>query len=175
MMKSKTFDYSGDREHLRFSKRAHRFARAVHGLPHARDLERLPFLAILGAHFGKRLDLAVADMLCGTGYLIEALLPFSKQAIGADFSREMLKEGQIGNKIDFLFLDVIESIIKAGYSDKLEKEIFLKRASVKMDLLKFFLQVAWEIKSLDNKKYINISEKLNEIGKMLGGWIRSIK
>ena len=81
----------------------------------------------------------------------------------------------LGQKIDSLFLEVIENIIKAGYSDKVEKEIFLKRASVKLDLLKFFLQIAWEIKSLDHKKYINLSEKLNEVGKMLGGWIKSIK
>lgn len=81
----------------------------------------------------------------------------------------------LGQKIDGLFLEVIENIIKAGYSDKAEKEIFLKRASIKLDLLKFFLQVAWETRALDNKKYINLSEKLLEVGKMLGGWIKSIK
>jgi len=72
-------------------------------------------------------------------------------------------------------LEVIELIIKASYSDKLEKFISLKNASVKLDLLKFFLQITWEIKSLDNKKYILISEKMNEIGKMLGGWIKALK
>ena len=81
----------------------------------------------------------------------------------------------LGIKIDSLFLEVIELIIKASYSNKLEKFISLKNASVKLDLLKFFLQITWEIKSLDNKKYILISEKLNEIGKMLGGWIKALK
>jgi hypothetical protein len=81
----------------------------------------------------------------------------------------------IGSKIDSLFLEASELIIGGSYSDKIEKLIFLKRASSKIDLLKFFLQVAWEIKSLDNKKYINLSEKLNEAGKMLGGWIKSLK
>lgn len=81
----------------------------------------------------------------------------------------------LGSKIDSLFLETIEYIVKAEYSDKLEKLISLKRASVKLDLVKFFLQIAWEIKSLDNKKYISLSEKLNEIGKMLGGWIKSLK
>jgi hypothetical protein len=81
----------------------------------------------------------------------------------------------LGAKIDNLFLETLESIVGASYSDKLEKLISLKQASVKLDLLKFFLQVAWEIKSLDSKKYIKISEKLNEIGKMLGGWIKSLK
>ncbi|MEK7503551.1 MAG: four helix bundle protein [Patescibacteria group bacterium] len=81
----------------------------------------------------------------------------------------------IGTKIDSLFLETIELIIKASYSDKVEKLISLKNASVKLDLLKFFLQVAWEIRSLDNKKYISLSERLDEIGKMLGGWIRVLK
>ena len=90
-----------------------------------------------------------------------------------NFSRD--SRHTLGAKIDALFLEVIENTVKAGYSDKVEKEIFLKRASVKLDLLKFFLQIAWEIKSLDNKKYINLSEKLLEVGKMLGGWIKSIK
>jgi len=81
----------------------------------------------------------------------------------------------LGAKIDNTFLETIENIIKAGHSDKLEKQIFLKRGSVKLDLLKFFLQLSWETKSLDDKKYIKLSEKLNEIGKMLGGWIKSLK
>lgn len=81
----------------------------------------------------------------------------------------------LGLKIDSLFLETIEFIVKANYADKIEKLISLKRASVKLDLLKFFLQISWEVKSLDNKKYILLSEKLNEVGKMLGGWIKSIK
>jgi len=28
----------------------------------------------------------------------------------------------------------------------------------------------WETKSLDDKKYVTISEQLNQIGKMLMGW-----
>jgi len=81
----------------------------------------------------------------------------------------------IGGKIDNLFLETIEYIIRASYSDKIEKLISLKDASLKLDLLKFFLQLSWEIKALDNKRYILLSEKLNEIGKMMGGWLKSIK
>ncbi|MEK7134943.1 MAG: four helix bundle protein [Patescibacteria group bacterium] len=45
---------------------------------------------------------------------------------------------------------------------------------MKLDLLKFFLQISWEVKVLDNKKFILLSEKLNEIGKMIGGWLRQL-
>ena len=30
--------------------------------------------------------------------------------------------------------------------------------------------VLWETKSLDDKRYIALSEKIEEIGRMLGGW-----
>lgn len=32
------------------------------------------------------------------------------------------------------------------------------------------LMILWETKSLDNKKYIALSLKIDEAGKMLGGW-----
>ena len=80
----------------------------------------------------------------------------------------------IGIKIDSLFLDTIELFFIASYLSKPEKIIYLRKASGKLDLLKFFLQVAWEIKSLDNKKYIILSEHLSEIGQMLGGWMRQL-
>jgi len=81
----------------------------------------------------------------------------------------------LGSKIDSLFVETIESVIKALHLSRGEKLLCLTQGSVKLDLLKFFLQLAWEIKALDNKKYIRLSEKLDEIGKMLGGWIKSIK
>jgi len=81
----------------------------------------------------------------------------------------------LGSKIDSLFTETIELIIKASYSSKGEKLVYLLKASAKFDLLKFFLKVSWEIRALDNKKYIRLSEKLNEIGKMLGGWIKGLK
>lgn len=37
------------------------------------------------------------------------------------------------------------------------------------------LQIAWEIKALDNKKYIALSEHLNEVGRMLGGWNKQVR
>ncbi len=44
----------------------------------------------------------------------------------------------------------------------------------KLDTLKIFLLILWETKSLDNKKYITLSLKIDEIGRMLGGWNGSI-
>ena len=80
-----------------------------------------------------------------------------------------------GGKIDGLFLETLENIFIAGYLPIGQKMPWVIKASAKLDLLKFFLQIAWEIKSLDNKKFILFSEKLNEIGRMLGGWQKHLQ
>ena len=47
---------------------------------------------------------------------------------------------------------------------------FVRQAIRKMDTLKILLLILWEAKSLDNKKYIALAQKIEEIGKILGGW-----
>ncbi len=81
----------------------------------------------------------------------------------------------LGGKIDALFLEVVEILFTASYLQKEQKLPYLRKASIKLDSLKFFLQISWELKALDNKKYITLSEHLNEIGKMLGGWIKGLQ
>ena len=45
----------------------------------------------------------------------------------------------------------------------------------KLDGVKFFLQIAWENKCIPNDKYSLLSEKLDEIGRMLGGWKKGLE
>ena len=51
----------------------------------------------------------------------------------------------------------------------------LKRASLKLNILRVFLRLMKEVKTLDNKKYITLQTLVDEIGRMLGGWIKSTK
>ena len=80
----------------------------------------------------------------------------------------------LGEKIDSLFVEVVEYIAVASYLSKQDKLPYVKKATLKLDVLKFFLQVAWEIKALDTKKYITLSESFDEVGRMLGGWIKQL-
>lgn len=91
-----------------------------------------------------------------------------------DFLRHFPKTSRytLGEKIDRLFIETTELVFTASYLAKDEKTPVIEKAIAKLDLLKFFLQIAWEIRALDNKKYIALSEELGEIGKMLGGWAR---
>ena len=87
------------------------------------------------------------------------------------------KTGKVGilEKVEQENEEVIENIFIAQHRNKEQKLIYLNKASDKLDLLKFMFQIAWEIKALDNKKYIIISEYLNEIGRMLGGWLKQTR
>lgn len=76
----------------------------------------------------------------------------------------------LGTKIDSLFIEVLELLYIASRLSREQKLPALKKASLKLDVLKFFLHVAWESKALDTKKYITLSEQLVEIGRMIGGW-----
>ncbi len=79
----------------------------------------------------------------------------------------------LGGKINTLFLELLELLVIASYS-RSERALYVQKAIIKLDLLKFFLQLAWEIKILDDKKFISLSEKLSEVGRMLGGWNKQL-
>src|SRR3989344_6189954 len=70
-------------------------------------------------------------------------------------------------------LDTIELLFHAGYAKSNTKKIILEKASVKLNLLRFLIRTMKETKILDPKKYIRIQGLVDEIGRMLGGWIRS--
>lgn len=76
----------------------------------------------------------------------------------------------LGLKIDKLLVGIIEAIAIASFLSKQEKQPWVRLAIRKTDTLKIFLMILWETKSLDTKKYIFLSEKTDEIGRMLGGW-----
>lgn len=74
-------------------------------------------------------------------------------------------------KIDELFIEIIEMISSASFVKKEEKTPYLRTAIRKLDTLKILLLVLWETRSIDTKKYELISLPLDEIGRMLGGWL----
>jgi hypothetical protein len=76
----------------------------------------------------------------------------------------------LGQKVDNIFIEIIEAISVASFLSPTEKHPYVRLAIKKTDTLRVLLMVLWETKSLDDKKYIAISVKLDEVGKMLGGW-----
>ena len=80
----------------------------------------------------------------------------------------------LGEKINLLFIELAELILMASFTSKQQKTVIIEKASIKLDVLKFFLQTAWELKALDNKKFSALLTPLTEAGKMLGGWKKQL-
>lgn len=72
-------------------------------------------------------------------------------------------------------LDVIEGILAASEAYKGEKLPILKNVSVKLNLLRVFFRLAKDSKVIDTKKYIVLEGIVDEIGRMLGGWMKSVR
>lgn len=77
-----------------------------------------------------------------------------------------------GNQTDQLALHALSLSAKASYLPKPEKNEVLRNMSTDVDLLKIFLRLGFDLRILDEKKYIARQGELQEIGKMLGGWMK---
>ncbi len=80
----------------------------------------------------------------------------------------------IGEKIDILFLDILELVFIFKFAKLFEKISYTESIILIIDKLKFFMEVAWENKLISSKQYSEILIKLEEIGKEFGGWRKSL-
>ena len=78
-------------------------------------------------------------------------------------------------KSENILIEVIEGILFASQQSKIEKLPTLEKVSVKLNFLKICIRLMKDIKAITPKTYIVIEANLDEIGKMLGGWIKSTK
>lgn len=80
----------------------------------------------------------------------------------------------IGQRIDFLFIDLLDILQKTSFSPIDLKIPLLNQAQGKIDSLRFFIQLCWEIKLISSKQFTNIGQKVEQIGKMTGGWRKDL-
>ena len=98
----------------------------------------------------------------------------SSYKLWQEFLRHFPKASRytLGEKIDSLFIETLELVLTASYLPKNGKTPIIEKAILKTDLIKFFLQITWEVKAVKTSQYALLSEKLDEIGRMLMGWAR---
>ena len=76
----------------------------------------------------------------------------------------------LGEKIDILFLELLEKTYNSTYSKPSMKINILEETASKLDKIKFFSEIAWENKLIMTEKYTLLLEQLQVIGRQLGGW-----
>jgi hypothetical protein len=81
----------------------------------------------------------------------------------------------IGTRIENKFLDLLECAYRSYFTEKDRKLEYINRCIVILDTLKFLVHIAWEAKIISHKQCEDMGLKLDEIGKMLGGWKKGLE
>lgn len=77
----------------------------------------------------------------------------------------------LGQQIENTALDILRGVIRANAErDKLP---LLRRVSVDLDTLRILLRLSKDLEFLSVRQYGFAAERVNEVGKLLGGWIKS--
>ena len=76
----------------------------------------------------------------------------------------------LGTKIDTLLCEVIQYSASALFVPKEQKLAHLQKAIQVLDTAKILLRIAEQAGIMKTNQYIALTDKLVEIGKMLGGW-----
>ncbi len=77
----------------------------------------------------------------------------------------------LGDRSVNLALDTLAVLIEATYTR--ERLPLLRKANVQLEQLRYLIRLCHDFKLLSAKQYAYISNELNEVGKRVGGWIRS--
>jgi len=80
----------------------------------------------------------------------------------------------IGQKTENLLLEILILVVTAYHTNNLEyKKQSLSKANTLLECVKVTIRLAKDVKALEQRWYIDYQTRIQEMGKMLGGWISS--
>lgn len=75
-----------------------------------------------------------------------------------------------GDRLINLALSTVEDLVEARYSRN--KGVTLRHANMNLEKLRVLIRICFESRILSRKAYEHASYSINEVGKMLGGWMK---
>lgn len=80
----------------------------------------------------------------------------------------------IGDRMQGIASDILETLIEAYYSSGQHKKPLLHQTNIKLEKLRYYLRLCYELGYFQLPKYKAVAEMVNELGQMIGGWIKSL-
>jgi len=74
------------------------------------------------------------------------------------------------DRINNLALDIVEDLTEARYTRN--KQQILRRANLRLEKLRILLRLSNELRYLSHSAYEHSIRSVNEVGRMLGGWMK---
>jgi hypothetical protein len=79
----------------------------------------------------------------------------------------------LGQRCENLALDFLMLLLRANQMRNFNRKNILLEASDNFDLLKVLIRADKDVGTISEKKYLELQTWIQEIGKMLGGWIKN--
>jgi hypothetical protein len=77
----------------------------------------------------------------------------------------------LGDRIEAAALDVLDALIAATYTKS--RDNMLSQANLGLERLRFFMCLSRELKLIDTRRYEHAARGLDDVGRMIGGWIKA--
>lgn len=77
-------------------------------------------------------------------------------------------------RIDNLAIDVLEDLVEARYTRGQRRAEALKEMNLRLARLRVLIRLSHRRGYLSNRGYEYVSDKIDEAGRMLGGWIKGV-
>ncbi len=78
----------------------------------------------------------------------------------------------LGDRILTNCYDLFEGLMKARYASS--KKELLRVQNLRLEILRFQTRLCMDMKIITAKQYGYIAEMIDEIGKMIGGWLKRL-
>jgi hypothetical protein len=106
-----------------------------------------------------------------TGAAVEAHFQFLMWLVPAIEKFPRTQKFLLGDRIQTTALDILECLIEATYTR--DRKDQLARANLGIEKLRFFFRLAVELHYLDRRRYQHAARTLDEIGRLIGGWVKA--
>jgi len=80
----------------------------------------------------------------------------------------------IADRMLNLILDIYERLLEATYGNVEEKRKSLQNVNLNLEKLRFYVRLSFDLLLISSGQYKIFSEKINETGRMAGGWYKSL-
>jgi hypothetical protein len=77
----------------------------------------------------------------------------------------------LGERIERSLYDLLETLLQAKYTK--QRQPLLERANLLLEILRFQMRLAKDLQCLKVESYGFAVKAIDEIGKLVGGWIKS--
>ena len=80
-----------------------------------------------------------------------------------------------GDRVQQLLTTVLELLIEAFYQPQEHKRATLLRVNITLEKLRHYLRLGFELGLYASPKYRDFAQRVDEIGRMTGGWLKSLQ